>query len=289
MEEQIVAAILEADSRLAAAKLAVGSAQLEGFNRNRHTKVEPKPVDRELAVMRIDDPAGVPLALLVNFAGHPTTIEAAERKFSADYVGSMREIVEKELGAPVVFMQGAAGDLSVNQGTNQGHRAFGRALGREVAKLAASLAPHEVERPSLVVSEERFQFASRMDLANPLTRAAYAAAFFPELVANYADEYADGVQPRLTVALLNREFAIVGVSGEFFCRHSLWLKDRARVKQLFFLGYCNGYHQYFPTIEAVAEGGYGADGAVAPAEVGAGERMMDATLIRLYQMLGKMK
>jgi len=50
----------------------------------------------------------------------------------------------------------------------------------------------------------------------------------------------------------------VGVSGEFFANHALRLKARARVKQLFFFGYANGYHQYFPTIEAVAEGGYGA-------------------------------
>jgi hypothetical protein len=53
------------------------------------------------------------------------------------------------------------------------------------------------------------------------------------------------------------------------------------------LGYCNDYQQYFPTIEAAAEGGYGADPAVAPAEVGAGERVMDRALVHLYQMRGK--
>src|SRR5207247_6563293 len=140
---------------------------LEEFNRNRHTQVEPKPVDRELAVMRIDAVTGGPLALLVNFSAHPTMIKAGELKFSADYVGSMREVVEQELGARMIFMQGAAGDLSVNPGTNRGYQAFGRALGREVAKLSASLAPTEVERPSLSVREERFRFASRTDLSNP--------------------------------------------------------------------------------------------------------------------------
>jgi hypothetical protein len=61
------------------------------------------------------------------------------------------------------------------------------------------------------------------------------------------------------------------------------------VKQLFFFGYCNGYHQYFPTIEAVAEGGYGADNTVSPVAIGAGEQIMDAALMRIYQMLGKIK
>src|SRR5262249_38645114 len=43
MEDGIVAAILEANSKLTAAKMATGSVKLEGFNRNRHTKIEPKP------------------------------------------------------------------------------------------------------------------------------------------------------------------------------------------------------------------------------------------------------
>jgi len=289
LEDGIVAAILEANSKLAPAKMAVGSVRLEGFNRNRHTKIEPKPVDRELAVMRFDDPSGKPLAVLVNFAAHPTMIPASTLQFSADYVGAMKAAVEKELDATAIFMPGAGGDLSVNAGTNKGHQAFGQALSREVIKLARTLSAQEVAEPSLQVKEERFKFTSRTDLSNPLTRAAYAVAFFPELVANYADDYVEGVRPRLTVALLNGDIALVGVSGEFFCNHALRLKERARVKQLFFFGYCNGYHQYFPTIEAVAEGGYGADGRVAPAEVGAGEQIMNAALIQIYQMLDKIK
>jgi hypothetical protein len=289
LEEGITAAILEANSRLAPARMAVGSTQLEGFNRNRHTKLQPKPVDRELSVVRFDDLSAKPLAVLVNFTAHPTMIPATTLKFSADYVGMMRATVEKELGAKVVFLQGAAGDQSVNEGSNKGCEAFGQALGGEVIQLASALVSKAVEHPSLQVKEERFRFTSRTDLANPLTRAAYAVAFFPELVANYADEYADSIRPRLTVALLNGEIVLVGASGEFFCNHSIRLKERARVRQLFFLGYCNGYHQYFPTIEAAAEGGYGADNAVAPAEVGAGEKMMNTALVFIYQMLGRIK
>jgi len=289
LEEGIVAAIAEANSKLTAARMATGSAKLDGFNRNRHTKIEPKPVDRELAVMRLDDLSGKPIALLANFAAHPTMVPAITLKFSADYVGAMRAAVEKATGATAIFMQGAAGDMSANAGPNKGYESFGEALGSEVVKLAASLTTREVAHPSLAVREERFKFTSRTDLSNPVTRAAYSVAFFPELVGNYADEYTEGVRPRLTVALLNDDIALVGVSGEFFCNHAIRLKERARVKQLFFFGYCNGYHQYFPTIEAAAEGGYGADNAVAPAEVGAGEQVMNAALIWIYRMQGKIK
>ena len=179
--------------------------------------------------------------------------------------------------------------MSANKGENKDYVEFGQALGREVVKLASSLKPEEVAKPSLAVKEERPKFSSRTDWSNPAVKTGYSAAFFPELIPNFLDEYSDGIRPRLTVALLNGDIALVGASGEFFCNHSLRLKERARVKQLFFFGYCNGYHQYFPTIEAVAEGGYGADAGVSPVEVGAGEKMMNTALLWLYQMRGKIK
>lgn len=289
MEDQIVAAILEANSRLQPARLATASIQLAGFNRNRHTKLEPKPSDRELAVLRFDDATGKPIAVLVNFTAHPTMIPSSTLKFSADFVGAMKDLIRKETGAAAIFMQGASGDQSVNEGPNKGYQAFGQALGREALKLVAGLKTEEVPQPALQVREDRFKFASRTDFSNPFVRPLFEKAFFPELVPNYLDEYADGIRPRLTVALLNRDIAMVGLSGEVFSNHALRLKERARVKQLFFFGNSNGYHQYFPTIEAVAEGGYGADNRVSPVAVGAGEQLMNTALIWIYQMLGKIQ
>jgi len=290
MEDRIVAAIVEADKALVSVKLASGVREIDGFNRNRHTKLQPPPVDRTLAVLRFDDATtGRPVAVIVNFTGHPTSISAKTLEFSADYVGAMKRTVEKEFGGTTVFMQGASGDISINKGERGDHTEFGAALGREVVKLASSLSPTLPNKASLVVKEERFRFDSRTDLNNPLVRVAYSVAFFPELIANFVDEYADGVRPRLTVALLNGDIALVGASGEFFCEHAMRLRARARTGGLFFFGYCNGYHQYFPTIEAAAEGGYGADNQVAPAEVGAGERLMNTALTWLFQMQGKLK
>jgi hypothetical protein len=126
-------------------------------------------------------------------------------------------------------------------------------------------------------------------LDNPFIRAALTAAFFRDLVVFYEREYRSGVRPHLTAALLDGRIGFVGVSGEFFCGHSLHLKRRARLEHLLFLGYCNDYQQYFPTIEAASEGGYGTDAFVAPAEFGAGERVMDRALVHFYQMRGKLQ
>lgn len=88
--------------------------------------------------------------------------------------------------------------------------------------------------------------------------------------------------------MLDDSIALVGASGEFFSQHAIRLRERARVEQVFFCGYANGYHQYFPTIEAAAEGGYGADPQVAPAALGAGEQLMNTALTWIYQLRGKL-
>ena len=84
--------------------------------------------------------------------------------------------------------------------------------------------------------------------------------------------------------MLDGNIGFVGVSGEFFSEHALSLKRRARLPHLFFLGYCNDYQQYFPTIQAVSEGGYGTGVPVSVAEMGAGEKVINRAVINLYQL-----
>ena len=211
------------------------------------------------------------------------------RKFSADYPGALATLVEKETGVPCLFLQGAAGDLSPNPGEEQGPEKFGQAVGKEALALIKTIRCTPATEATLQIREEDFKFKSRIDLNSPIIKAALSAAFFPDLIAFYEREYRDGVRPHLTTALLNDNIGLVGVSGEFFSAHSLSLKRRARLEHVFFLGYCNDYQQYFPTIEAAAEGGYGADPPMSPAEAGAGERMIDQALIHLYQMRGKLQ
>jgi hypothetical protein len=285
LERKLGDVVIAAAKAMKPARLGVAAREVP-LNRNRHSKLADKPVDRELLVLRVEDTDGKPIAHAVNFAAHPTMLEAKLLKFSADYPGVMLALVEKETGVPCLFLQGAAGDLSANPGSEPGPAKFGQALGREVLGLVAKVRCPPSEKPSLAVREEDFSFTSRIDIGNSVVKTALSLAFFRELIDFYEREYREGVRPHLSVALLDGRIGFVGVSGEFFCGHSLALKRRARLEHLFFLGYCNDYQQYFPTIEAVAEKGYGTDPAVAPAEIGAGERIMDRALIHLFQMRG---
>jgi hypothetical protein len=287
LEQKIADVIIEANQRLHPARLGIASKEVP-FNRNRHSRLPEKPVDREFLVLRVEDEAGKPIVHAVNFAAHPTMHDPKVLKFSADYPGALAALVEKETGVPCLFLQGAAGDLSANPGKERGADQFGQMLGREALALAKTIRCIPFDNAKLQVREDDFRFKSRIDLSNPGIKAGYVHAFFQDIVDFYEREYREGVRPHLTTALLDGRIGFVGVSGEFFCDHSLRLKKRARLNHLLFLGYCNDYQQYFPTIEAAAQGGYGADATVSAAEVGAGERMMDRALIHLYEMRGKL-
>lgn len=285
LPELLIEAIVEAKNNAVPARIGVAKENLE-LNRNRHTKRTLRPTDPMLAVIRFDDTSGKPIAVIANFAAHPVTMDTKVLKFSPDYPGALQKRVEESLTTNCVFMQGAAGDMSPNRGELSGKQ-YGETLGDHVAALAKSVESQSPTKPSVQVKVDHFKFTSRVDFNNSVLVAMFASAFFPELVQNFAQEFAGGIEPELTTVLLNGNLALVGGSGEFFCNHSNRLKDRSYVQDTLFFGYCNGHHMYFPTIEAVSEGGYGADSTMSPAHIGAGEQMMNQALINIYTMLGK--
>jgi neutral ceramidase len=285
LPELLIEAIVEAKNNAVPARIGVAKKNLD-LNRNRHTKRAAKPTDPMLAVIRLDDADGKPIAVVANFAAHPVTMDTMTLKFSADYPGALQSRVESALKTNCIFMQGASGDMSPNRGEMNGTQ-YGEALGDHVVELANSVETKAPKKPSIRGKVNRFKFASRIDFGNPLLIMLFERAFFPELVRNYAEEFVGGIEPELTTVLVNNELALVGGSGEFFCNHSNRLKERSYLPDTLFFGYCNGHHMYFPTIEAASEGGYGGDATVSPVQIGAGEQMMNQALINIYTMLGK--
>ncbi|HEX4071065.1 MAG TPA: neutral/alkaline non-lysosomal ceramidase N-terminal domain-containing protein, partial [Planctomycetaceae bacterium] len=126
LPERIVDAILEADKHARPARMGIVSANVQ-LNVNRQAKRLPKPTEPMLAVMRFDDEAGRPIALLVNYAAHPTITNNKLMKYSADYPGFLKRKVEAELHTNCVFIQGAAGDMSVSD-KSRGAQGYGEML-----------------------------------------------------------------------------------------------------------------------------------------------------------------
>ena len=69
--------------------------------------------DDALLIGRAADASGRVLFTLVNYACHPISLGGGNTKVSPDYIGALRETVEKETGgAPCVFLHGASGDMA---------------------------------------------------------------------------------------------------------------------------------------------------------------------------------
>ena len=68
-------------------------------------------LDRQLGIIRIEKIDGSPLALIVNYSMHGTTMFSSNLLISADAPGIVAEYVEDNFGAPMLFINGACGDL----------------------------------------------------------------------------------------------------------------------------------------------------------------------------------
>jgi hypothetical protein len=76
------------------------------------TGVNPEgPIDPHVFVLRIDDAQGGPLAAVVGYTMHPTTLGPGNRLISPDWPGHLKRTVEAITGATCLFAQGATGNI----------------------------------------------------------------------------------------------------------------------------------------------------------------------------------
>ncbi len=103
------------------------------------------PVDHEVRVIRVDGLNGRPIAVVFSHGCHTVTMGPKCLRWSSDYVGPARELVERAVGGLSLFLQANAGDINPVTGigtsednTNEKNR-LGFALGGEVLKVLASI------------------------------------------------------------------------------------------------------------------------------------------------------
>jgi hypothetical protein len=100
--------------------------------------------DDTLLVGRATDDSGQLIATFVNYACHPTTLAWENRLISPDFPGAMREVLERTIPAPCIFLQGASGDLGPREGFSGDPELAdrnGRQLGYAALSALESLSP----------------------------------------------------------------------------------------------------------------------------------------------------
>jgi neutral ceramidase len=306
--ERIAAAIEQAATRLEPAKIGTGEGEVFiGHNRRyvypdgtvkmlwrNATKTPTHPVDPRVGVIRIDGAGGRVIAVVVNYACHPVIFGPDNLRYSADYPSATARVVEEGFGhgALSLFLQGAAGDINpyydkmrLEEDADKLMEETGRKLGDEALRVARAIETRTPAQPELKFTLDVRHFKLRYDPQKLL--ASVKPTVRPDV---FGRKYLETpLDCPVTTLLINHEIALAGMPGEPFTDFGMSFRDRSPAKVSFFAGYANGYFGYFPTIRAAVEGGYGAEGIMARAEVGAGEAMLDTALIRLYKLLGQLK
>jgi neutral ceramidase len=108
------------------------------------TGVNPEgPIDPHVFVLRIDDAEGGPLAAVVGYTMHPTTLGPTNRLISPDWPGHLKRTVEAITGATCLFAQGATGNIGPGPDgfTDDMHvvRRLGGQVGCEAARVYLGL------------------------------------------------------------------------------------------------------------------------------------------------------
>jgi hypothetical protein len=162
----------------------------------------------------------------------------------------------------------------------------GRTLGDEAVRIATKIHTRAEPDSELQVAEDTLDVRMRWDPEK--WRAANIAVFG----ATGSDPFApklDEIHLPVTTVLLNKKIAFLSMPGEPFVQYQITWRQRCPVPDAFLIGYANGYYGYFPTVRSATLGGYGAANPATWVEVGAGDRMVDTGVMRVYQLLGRLR
>ena len=312
--DKVAGAVHQAVQHLEPVKLGTGYGVAHiGYNRRRvdpdnsvimlwsnPSKTPTTPLDATVSVIRIDRPDGRPLAILANYACHPVVFGSDNLQYSADYVSTMISTVSAAFTKKPLcfFLQGADGDINayyattpMDQGAVEKRDWTGRELGAEVARVAKNIRTQASSRVSLDFADDVIVFPLRWEpqkFHDDLLRINGPLVFQDHAERLDASPPPSELALHVTTLLINKQIAIAGMPGEPFVDFQINWRDRCPVQDCLLLGYTNGYFDYFPTILAASQGGYGAGDSNTYVAVGAGERMLDHALIRTYEMLGEL-
>jgi len=284
---QTLGAARAAAADLAPARLGYGTTQHnEGYNRrivnadgsvsmlwNNRDHRPTFPVDDELGVLsfrRLEDDTAI--ATLVNYSVHPVISMNFDRLIvSGDYPAAMATKVEAAIGGECVFLLGAAGDINPYDADM-----FRYATPDEVFATIDTVSSN-VAHAVLGVHQRMATFQEDVSLS------------FERHALPFADRRGGLHAPKtrdleMITFLVGGRYALATFPGELFVELGLDFKRRSPAEATWVIANAYDSSGYLPTMQAAAEGGYGAASSTR-LELGAGERMVHQALVGIrYQL-----
>ena len=244
VEQKLVEGLKEARQKLEPARFGVGWGFSQANINRRARDVEggaflgmnpDGPVDRRIGLLRIDKADGSPLAIIANYPIHGTVLGGENLEISGDAPGIVSEYVEQKTGAPLLFINGAAGNLapiySVKPNPRVGRLSqFRVLLGDKIL---------DAYNKTLTTENNISLRAGSLIVETPHK----PGLKWPEDLSTYTRTTNEGVEMiRLPVRFLkiNEDIAIWSAPLELFCEISNEIRDRSPFPYTFYFGYSNG-------------------------------------------------
>lgn len=224
------------------------------------------PIDPDLTVIRIEDLSGEVLAIISNFACHPS-VALMSPNFSGDFPGEAMAILETTFGkhSVVLCTNGAAADVDPTleipywgPRTDFMARRLGRIFAAQVLECAERIEMEELisigaiqETVNLTVRPDWFQLLEveqermQQEFSTGWSLSSVTKRILRERV----------IQTEVQALRLN-DLILVGFPGEVFAETGLKLKSEIQNSAIAVLELTNDNIGYIPTAQAFAEGGY---------------------------------
>lgn len=253
-----------------------GTHTMHGDTRRKDFAGLEGPVDPQHLAMFASDMKGKLMAVLYNNTSHPTIFYGAGI-YSADFPGEVRKTIRNKIGRPipVLFLNGAQGDISVENMLNHRAETVEEKLKR-VSELVVSktmelyknvsyddnpVLKHDyhdlkvaLRRPSVERLIESRNTMARFDKGENIgvmeTILSYGAIRLEELYVNNPFE----ILPIHAVRI--GDIAIVTQPCELYCQFGLDIKRRSPASTTAVVGLTDGHGGYCPTIYGILGGGY---------------------------------
>src|SRR3954452_18859916 len=250
VKDSLIRAVQDARATLEPARIAIGQG-VSFANINRRAKdvdgqvslgLNPDgPADRQIGLIRLERSDGGLIALVANYAMHGTVMSGQNLQVSGDGPGTVSAYLEQKMGAPVLFVNGAAGNLapiySVYPDAKSGHLSqFNVLLGDRVLATARAMGP---------ATADVTLWSAEQPIATPQKE----GLVWPEELAQY--------KARVPVRFLRINDTLIWAAPvELFCEIAIAVRNQSPFRNTFYFGYTNGWMGYLPTGTAFKEGGY---------------------------------
>jgi len=270
--------VLDALKKGKTAEVRVGKIIVKSASANR--RVKSGPVDKQLISMRFDDNNGKMISAIINFACHPTVLDASNLFLSADYPGYVTSLIENVKSDSVaLFLNGAAGDVSTRYVRRESSFREAERIGNIIGSYALiSLETSNKIRVDEIRTDKRNvdlcvrRFPSEEEINQMISKIETMYGALMKNKASSADlrrvaviyetlkslkDYIDKLKPlegktikiEVQAFVFGDNVAIVSIPGEMFTELGMKIKENSPFETTIISGYTNGYVGYIPAPE----------------------------------------